>query len=136
MNRRRFMQAAVSSLFIPPAVAAAGAAPGGEAPLPADYFFYDDRFAEARRLAGRMAAAVRALPVQGDMTGVWNAGLGRACARSPLTLRGVTTESFYFCLRIMAGSKTRVETSVTRVSRDLFLWEIRSGGHGNGVLPA
>jgi hypothetical protein len=36
----------------------------------------------------------------------------------------------------MAGSKTRVETSVTRVSRDLFLWEIRSGGHGNGVLPA
>jgi hypothetical protein len=127
MNRRHFLHAALSTLFIPRGMPAAPAAAPDAMPPP-DYFFYDDRFIEARRLAGRLSAPERLTPVQGDMTGVWNAGLDRACARSPLTLQGVTTESFYFCLKIMAASTTGIETSAARVGRDLFLWTIHSGG--------
>lgn len=98
------------------------------AALPApDYFFYDDRFPAARRLAARIAPDTRLTPVQGDLTAYWNAELARACAAAPRTFRGVTTESFYFCLRVMAGAPGRIAYSSTRVGRDLLLWRVRSG---------
>ena len=65
--------------------------------------------------------------MQGDITGIWNAGLRRACGRSMLALHGVTTESFHFCLKILVGEQTRMQTRVTRLDQDLFLWQIRCG---------
>jgi len=60
------------------------------------------------------------------MTGVWNAGLSRECATQSLVLRGVTTESFYFCLKGMAATRARVQSEATRISRYLYRWEIRT----------
>jgi hypothetical protein len=113
----------LSSLFFPAFRASGAGLPRGN---PVDHVFYDERFARARQLADEMPGAHVPVPVRGDVTGIWNAGLGRASLRSPLVLRGVTTESFYFCLKVMLGSQARVETQVARVDRDLFLWTIRS----------
>jgi hypothetical protein len=133
VNRRYFIRAAASSLFILPGIPAirtAAAAP------PADCFFYDERFAEAQRLAKTLAPAGRLVPVQGDVTAIWTGGLDRACLRAPLTLHGVTTESFHFCLKLMVGSRTGVDTSASRISRDLFLWTLRSGAHIHSGIRA
>lgn len=126
MNRRYFIKAAAASAFLPQGIAAAGAATAS--PSRMDWFFYDDRFAEAVRRAQELPAPGRTLPVRGDVTDIWNAELARACDRSPLTLHGVTTESFYFCLKVLTGSKTGIDTTVARVDRDLFLWTIRTNG--------
>jgi hypothetical protein len=134
MNRRHFIKTAASSLLFSCAVPAPSAAPDWT-PLPSDHFFYDDRFVEALQLACRMSPSGRLTPVQGDITGIWKAGLDREWARAPLTMRGVTTESFYFCLKVMTASKADVETSVARVGPDLFLWTIRSAVNLNTGLP-
>jgi hypothetical protein len=114
-------------LVVPPTILADSVSPEREL---ADWLFYDNRFPRARRLALRLAAessgATALTPVQSDITGIWNAGLGRACGHSRLTLLGVTTESFHFCLKIMMGERARMETEVTRIDRDLFLWQIHS----------
>jgi len=123
INRRHFLQAAAAAPFIPHGIAVAGAADSTF-----DSFFYDERFDEARRLAAQAAGRGTLTPVRGDVTELWNAELDRASSRSALTLRGVTTESFHFCLKIMLSSKTRIETTVTRVDRDLFRWVIRTSG--------
>jgi hypothetical protein len=103
-------------------------------PLPApDCFFYDERFDAARQLAARVSPHAPLTPVRGDITDVWNAGLGERCTRTPLTLRGVTTESFHFCLRVMLASRSRIDTAVTRVDRDLFHWVIHSNGGGSAA---
>jgi len=126
MNRRYFIKAAAASALLPQGIVAASAATAN--PSRADWFFYDDRFAEAVRRAQELPAPVRTFPVRGDVTDVWNAELARAYDRPPLTLHGVTTESFYFCLKVLAGSKTGIDTTVARVDRDLFLWTIRAHG--------
>jgi hypothetical protein len=118
MNRRHFIQAAASSLFVPSAVTLA------HAPAPATF---DERFAAARRLAAEMANSCVLTPVQGDITALWKSGLDRACRRSSLTMRGVTTESFYFCLKIMVGEHANLDTQVTRLDRDLFVWTMHTG---------
>lgn len=117
----------MSAPLIPYGILTANAAPPYGLSTDGDYFFYDERFAEARRLAGRLYDAKPITPVKGDITGIWNAGLKHACLWSPITLRGVTTESFYFCLDVMLRSRAGVKSRITRVNRDLYEWTIRSG---------
>jgi hypothetical protein len=73
--------------------------------------------------------------VQGDITPIWTGGLARASLAGPMTLQGVTTESFYFCLKILLGDQARVDAQVSRVDRDLQLWTIRTENHfKNGTV--
>ena len=126
LTKRVFLQSALSSLAIAPAVltANARASQGGTNELP--YFFYDERFAEARRLAASFAAPASPTPVGGDVTALWTEELGALSRRAPLFLRGATTESFYFCLKTLLQSETRVTAEVERISKDLHAWSIRS----------
>ena len=91
-----------------------------------DHFFYDERFAAARRLARELARVIEPTPVQGDITYIWTAGLGRASLVAPMTMRGVTTESFYFCLKILLADQASVDANFERIDQDLYLWTIRS----------
>ena len=126
MNRRLFIKAAVSSIFLPSGILTAKARTRDTDTTTADYFFFDERFIKARQLAAKLSNSKPLIPVRGDITELWNGQLKRACVESPLVMRGVTTESFYFCLRIMAGSIAGMESQVTRINRDLLLWTIRS----------
>lgn len=94
-----------------------------------DYVFYDDRFTKARQLACTLANAGKLMPVQGDMTGIWNAGLRQGCMRSPLLMQGVTTGSFYFCLHGMLAPMTNMQAQIRRINTDLFLWKIQSSSY-------
>lgn len=120
------MQAGASSLFIPNAMIAATADAPSLDRFAWDYFFFDQRFAEARRLAGTLSGTTEPTPVDGDVTGIWTGELGRASLTVPLTLKGVTTDSFYFCLKILLADQSRVEAEVSRIGRDLHLWTIRT----------
>jgi hypothetical protein len=135
MKRRHFIQAAVSSVIIPHALVQADPWANARSIVTApqwewgdaDWFFHDARFPLARHLAMELSGSTALTPVQGDITDIWNAGLGRTCGQSRLTLHGVTTESFHFCLKIMASEQSFMETRVSRIDRDLFLWQIRCG---------
>lgn len=126
MKRRKLIKTALSLPLIPYGISTAIAAVSDGKPVTGDTIFYDERFPEARRLAEQWAPAGFIMPVQGDMTGIWNDGLKHACRQSPLTLHGVTTESFHFCLEIMLRSHVVVETRITRIDRDLHRWTMRS----------
>ena len=129
MNRRLFVQAGVSSLLIPSAMIAALAnAPGPDGPV-WDYFYFDERFADARRLARALSGATEPTPVQADITGIWTGGLAQARFAAPLAIKGVTTESFYFCLKILLADQGRIEAQVNRIDQDLHLWTIRTDNH-------
>ena len=91
-----------------------------------DYFFFDERFAEARRLAGALSGTTEPTPVQSDITGIWTGGLWRASLAASMSLKGVTTESFYFCLKILLVDQVRVDAQVSRIDLDLHLWTIRT----------
>jgi hypothetical protein len=127
MNRRGLILAATSALFIPKVVMVAHASASATKSPGPDFFFCDERFAKARRLAAELSGCTALTPVQGDITELWNSYLGRASRQSSLHMRGVTTESFYFCLKIMIGEHARLNAQVTRVDQDLFLWTMRSG---------
>ena len=127
MNRRGLILAATSALFIPKVVMVAHASASATKSPGPDFFFCDERFAKARRLAAELSGCTALTPVQGDITELWNSYLGRASRQSSLHMRGVTTESFYFCLKIMIGEHARQDAQVTRVDQDLFLWTMRSG---------
>jgi hypothetical protein len=126
MHRRTFIRAAASSLLIPSGIVAAHPIPGRRALNDGDHFFFDERFTEARRLAEELGETGTVTPVRGDVTGTWNTELKYVCRHTPLTLHGVTTESFYFCLEVMLQSHAEVKSQISRVNRDLFLWTIRS----------
>lgn len=52
-----------------------------------------------------------------------------------MTIKGVTTESFYFCLRILLADQVTVDAQVSRIDRDLHLWTIRTDNHfKNGTV--
>jgi len=133
VNRRNFIRAGASTLLLPVAMTSAYAAASAAG---SDYFFFDERFPRARVLAAALAGRTRPQPVHADVTDLWRTDLERACRRTSLTLRGVTTESFHFCLKILAGEHARVDTEIARVGRDLFLWTIethvraRANSHG------
>jgi hypothetical protein len=134
MNRRRFVQVGVSSLLIPCAGIVVARESGNPRSMAPDQFFFDDRFAEARRLAQERSGTSVPTPVQGDVTGFWTGGLASASLAKPLTLMGVTTESFYFCLKTLLVDHARVDAQVRRVDRDLHLWTIRTDNHKKGTM--
>jgi hypothetical protein len=125
VNRRLFVQAGVSSLLVP---AATIAMPGGES-LAWNYFFYDERFDAARRLAAALSGSTEPTPVQGDVTNLWTRELGPAALAAPMRMSGVTTESFYFCLKILMGDQGGVDAQVSRIGADLHLWTMHSRHH-------
>jgi hypothetical protein len=131
VKRRQFVQAATWSLFLPSAVISARGGTRGEDWLAWDYFFFDERFPEARRLAAELSGTTGPTPVLGDVTPIWTGELGRASLTAPVTLKGVTTESFYFCLKILIGDQARVDAQVKRVDRDLHLWTMRTDNYPN-----
>jgi hypothetical protein len=132
MNRRDFLGSTLASLALScGALALAPSRSPGRESL--DYVFYDERFPAAEGLARRMSESDAAIPVQGDITQVWNEMLKPASQRSPLMLAGVTTESFFFCLKTLLYSRAGLELSTSRISQDLFAWSMRtyqSNNHG------
>jgi hypothetical protein len=134
VNRRLFVQAGMSSLVLPNAVISAADVPG-RGWLACAYFFFDERFTEARRLAAELCGATEPTPVQSDITAIWTSGLGRAGLTAPMTMKGVTTESFHFCLKILLSDQVRVDAQVNRIDRDLYLWTMRTDNHfKNGTV--
>jgi len=129
MKRRLFLQSSVSSALVAPAFAHAN--PYQHDASTAGRLFYDERFAQARVIANRLArqsADKGALaPVNGDLTAPWVGELRAAASHGALRLRGVTTESFYFCLKTMLQPHGVTATHIERVGRDLHAWEITTG---------
>ncbi len=93
--------------------------------------FYDERFVQARvianRLAGQFADKSALTPVNGDLTAPWVGELVSTASQGSLSLRGVTTESFYFCLKTLLQSHSVTATHIERADRDLHAWEITTG---------
>jgi hypothetical protein len=126
MKRRHFIRGATASLLVPaalelpcfPALAALCAR--------GDYVFFDERFEKARRIAASWPASNEPVAVQGDITPVWSDGLDRATRGRPLQMRGVTTESFRFCLAVLVDEHADFELQVSRLDRNLFLWTMRT----------
>jgi len=127
------VQAGVSSLFIPNAMIAASADAPSRDGFAWDYFFFDERFTEARRLAGELSDTTEPTPVDGDVTSIWTGELGRASLTAPMALKGVTTDSFHFCLKILLADQSKVEAQVSRIDQDLYLWTIRTDNHFKNV---
>lgn len=135
MKRRHFVQAGMSAVLIPGAVIAGTTGTSTHDWRARDCFFFDERFARARHLADQLSGVTTLTPVQGDVTPIWTGGLARAALTSAMTLEGVTTESFYFCLKILLGDQARVDAQVCRVDRDLHLWTMRTDNYPkNGTV--
>ena len=126
MNRRLFIKGTILSLVFPSHIFMAKESGLFMRSSIPDYFFYDDRFIKAQLLARKISDLDKLTPVQGDITSIWNTELRYQCSHSPFLLKGVTTESFYFCLNRMAGPIGKVGSQVRRIDRDLFFWEIHS----------
>lgn len=139
MNRRRFVQAGMSSLLVPPAIVASrleGPRAGTTSGEPAwHYVFVDDRFPAARQLASEVCGSTIPTPVLGDVTALWTGGLATASLVAPMALAGITTESFFFCLKTLLADRVRVDATTTRHDRDLHLWTILTDNHSkNGTM--
>jgi len=97
------------------------------------------RFAElerAREEARTKIELLRSELVQGDITLLWSDGLDRVCTESPLRLRGVATDSFRFCLRILVREHADVDAQVTRLDQNLFVWTMSTlPKPKNGTTP-
>jgi hypothetical protein len=126
MKRRRFIHAAISSLTLPVVVKSQSVFALSNFTQEPAYAFFDERFKHAHRIAAAWAAENRLIAVQSDVTATWQSGLQHMAREHPLTLRGVTTESFQFCLRILLGEHTGLDGQVSRVDRNLLLWTMRT----------
>ena len=89
----------------------------------ADMSFFDERFAQARQVALQLAWS-EPTPVQADVTPIWNMTRKRITQSPTATLRGITTESFHFCLTTLLREHAGIATNIERVHRDLYLWSI------------
>jgi len=125
MKRRQFIHAATASVLLPCALAPGPAVFAGTA-LKWDYVFFDERFEQAHRVAASWLAANRPIGVRGDITPFWIGGLDRLTRNNPLHLRGVTTDSFQFCLRILLGEHANLDAQVSRLHPDLLSWIMRT----------
>jgi hypothetical protein len=121
MKRRHFLGAATASVLVPAALGQCAAAPAAW-----DYAFFDERFERSRLVASSWSASSRRIGVQGDITPWWRNGLDRVAHRHPLRLRGVTTDSFHFCLGVLLGEHTDLHREVSRLDRNLLLWTIHT----------
>ncbi len=126
MNRRKFLSSSIATLTLTCSPLTLAFSGSSDSEVVADYIFYDERFQAAEHLAKQIAESGDAIPVQGDVTQVWNEALKADSQRLPLMLVGVTTESFYFCLKTLMRCNTSLELSTKRVSQDLIAWSIRS----------
>jgi hypothetical protein len=125
MKRRVFLGMATASTFFPHVLRQPGAWLAAAAPK-WDYVLFDERFETAQRLAASWRAASVPIAVQGDITALWSSELDRAVRERPLHLRGVTTESVHFCLRIALGEHARLAAGVSRLDRNLLVWTMRT----------
>ncbi len=91
-----------------------------------DYAFFDERFENARRVAASWLAANSPIAVQADITSLWSGGLDRATRGRRLHMRGVTTESFRFCLGILVGEHADIDLRVSRLDPNLLLWTMHT----------
>ncbi len=91
-----------------------------------DYAFFDERFEKARRVAALWSGSNEAIAVQGDITPFWNNGLDSATLKRTLRLRGITTESFRFCLGILVSEHADSHLHVSRLDRNLLLWTMHT----------
>ena len=126
MKRRSFLKLSLVAALAAKGSPSAFAGALGESATPSEKVFYDDRFADARCIASRLDARASLTPVQSDVTALWTGGLKNLSRQRPLSLQGVTTESFHFCLKTLLRSETRVETQIRRVGKDLHAWSIRT----------
>jgi len=127
MKRRLFLKttlasAAANGLLTTHAGATAGAA--NEAPQ--GRVFFDPRFRDAKNLAAKFFSTGAATPVNSDVTALWVSELNGLSRLAPLSLKGVTTESFYFCLKTLLESRGAVDARIERAGRDIYVWSIRS----------
>jgi len=125
LSRRTFLAgatAAAAGVALPPQTVAAALG------RPADYVFLDPRFGLART-DSFLAAPLAPILVNADVTPVWNSLLSHARFNEPLSLRGATTESFYFCLRVLLQEHAQIETGVHRAPGDSYWW------YANVVAP-
>lgn len=123
MERRHFIRAAASSVLLPSVLVSRGFS----APHTDDvHAFFDERFERARRAAAAWRDAERLLAVQGDVTPFWTPGLERSAREKALVLRGITVESFQFCLSVLLREHAVVDARVSRFDRNLLLWTMRT----------
>lgn len=126
MNRRHFVRA-VSALALVPAALESTRLAALTALSPRDgYAFFDERYEKARRVAASWLTSYEAIAVQGDITPLWNGGLVRATCERTLQLQGITTDAFRFCLGILVGEGADIDSRVSRLDRNLFLWTMRT----------
>jgi hypothetical protein len=123
VKRRHFIGASAASIFLPSVPQLCFSNAAGIAQEHGDVFF-DDRFPRAHLTAVTWAGPNRLTPVQGDVTAVWGSGLSQMTRARPLRLRGVTTQSFLFCLRILAEEQASLDVEARRLDRDLWQWTI------------
>jgi hypothetical protein len=119
MERRRFIQATTALVLLPAGAGLAGVARP-------DYVFFDERFQQARGAVVAWPAAKQLIAVHSDITAVWGGGLDRMIRGGPLRVCGVTTESFLFCLRVLAGEHANLDVRVSRLDRNLLQWTMNT----------
>ena len=126
MKRRLFLKLSLFAAVAAQTSRSAFASVLGDGAVRTDRFFYDERFGDARSIALRFDAKASLSPVQSDVTALWTGELQELSRQRPLSLQGVTTESFHFCLKTLLRSEARVETHIRRVGKDLYAWSIRT----------
>lgn len=130
MKRRHFIRAATASVFVPAVLESPCLQALATLSSHDDYAFFDERFEQARRVAASWSAASnQAIAVQGDITALWIDGLDRAARERTLQLRGVTTESFRFCLEILVSEHAKFDRYACRVNRNLVQWTMHTTPH-------
>jgi hypothetical protein len=125
MKRRVFLGIATASALLPAALRQGTATLAAASPK-WDYVLFDERFERAQRLAASWRAANLLVAVRGDVTALWRGELERIAREHPLHLRGATTESAHFCLRILLSEHANLDTRVSRLDRNLLLWTMRT----------
>jgi len=132
MQRRSFIHASAASVLIPvagrPGLAALVVASSNR-----DYVFFDERFEKAQRIVASWAVSTQPTPVHSDITAVWQGGLDRTMRDHAVRVRGVTTQSFLFCLRILAAEQADIEAQMSRLDRDLLVWKMRTVPRNSGM---
>jgi len=125
MKRRHFIHAATASVLLPSLLTPGPAVFAGIG-RKSHYVFFDERFEPAHRVAASWPASNRPIGVRGDITPFWLSGLDGLARKDPLHLRGVTTDSFQFCLRVLLAEHAHLDVQVSRLDPNLFSWIMRT----------
>jgi len=121
-NRREFIQCglAVSAMSLAGGLALPGRGGAASSAPKLELFLFDDRFAEAREIAGAVAADGAALRgFSGDLTELWRDELDPRWRAAPMILGGVTTAHALFVLETLAadrGMRVARRTDVTELA--------------------